>query len=249
LVVPSSRPRTCSILLGARPAQPCANHHRQQPHPRARPTARAAATTGTGGGATSSGSGGGGSNDGGERPSNGHRGKRLRGGLAKTPGLFEVQDVSPPPRSLGVYALPPNTHTQDVIELCCAEPAAARGDDGESDSDGRPASPGASPDGGGGGEDAAVRRYIVTALVLQFKLVAGRYKREHSRLEVQPMGRFLTNLQLESAFRAKPFKGSKGGGKQAGGGGGGGGGGKLGAGEDGDGSGDAGSGGKKGGGR
>jgi hypothetical protein len=38
--------------------------------------------------------------------------------------------------------------------------------------------------------------YVVTGLVLQYKLQRGRYVREHSRLEVQPTGRWLLNMML-----------------------------------------------------
>lgn len=39
--------------------------------------------------------------------------------------------------------------------------------------------------------------YIVSAVVLQYKLVRGRYQREHSRLEVMRLNRHLTNIMLE----------------------------------------------------
>jgi hypothetical protein len=177
-----------------------------------RPTALTRASPGDaagGAGAGSNGSGSGGSG-------RGSGGKRLRGNRAREPGLFEIKDVSPPPRSLGVYALPPNTHTQDVIELrvdpsatedwqatgatAAASAAVVSASSSSSSSD----------DDAPADDEAAVRRYIVTALVLQFKLVAGRYRRDHSRLEVQPVGRYLTNLALESAFRAKPYQKNKG---------------------------------------
>ena len=32
-------------------------------------------------------------------------------------GLFEVKDVSPPPRVLGIHSLPPDTHNGDQIEV------------------------------------------------------------------------------------------------------------------------------------
>ena len=32
-------------------------------------------------------------------------------------GLFEVKDVSPPPRTLGIHSLPPDTHNGDQIEV------------------------------------------------------------------------------------------------------------------------------------
>lgn len=145
-------------------------------------------------------------------------GKRLRGNRAREPGLFEIKDVSPPPRSLGVYALPPNTHTQDVIELrvdpsSTTEDWQATGATAASAASAAvvasTASSSSSDDDAPADDEAAVRRYIVTALVLQFKLVAGRYRRDHSRLEVQPVGRYLTNLALESAFRAKPYQKKK----------------------------------------
>jgi hypothetical protein len=40
------------------------------------------------------------------------------------------------------------------------------------------------------------KEYVVTALVLNFKLRRGRYERDHSKLEVQRTGRFLYNQYL-----------------------------------------------------
>lgn len=80
------------------------------------------------------------------------------------PGLFEVHDVSPPPRSLGIHALPPNTHNGDQIEV----------------------------------EGSA---FLVQAVVMQYKLVRGKYRRDHARLEVQNTGRMLANLYLEEMYR------------------------------------------------
>lgn len=39
--------------------------------------------------------------------------------------------------------------------------------------------------------------YIVSSVVLKYKLVKGKYQRDHNRLEVQRFGRYLTNLYLE----------------------------------------------------
>lgn len=36
---------------------------------------------------------------------------------ARQPGLFEIKVTTPPPRSLGIYALPPLTHTGEEIEI------------------------------------------------------------------------------------------------------------------------------------
>ena len=36
---------------------------------------------------------------------------------ARQPGLFEVKVTTPPPQSLGIYALPPLTHTGEEIEI------------------------------------------------------------------------------------------------------------------------------------
>ncbi|GAB4818638.1 hypothetical protein N2152v2_005684 [Parachlorella kessleri] len=92
----------------------------------------------------------------------GRRGKHNK--KARAPGLFEVQDISPPKRSLGIHALPPTTHNGDEIEV-----------EGSS--------------------------YVVQSVVMQFKLVRGRYEREHARLEVQHTGRFLYNTFLEELYR------------------------------------------------
>ena len=41
----------------------------------------------------------------------------VRSAHSAQPGVFEVQDVSPPPQSLGMHTLPPNTHNGDEIEV------------------------------------------------------------------------------------------------------------------------------------
>lgn len=92
------------------------------------------------------------------------RGKPER--KAIQPGVFEVNVVSPPPRSLGIYALPPNTHNGEEIEV----------------------------DGQG---------YVVTSLVLRYKLVKGKYVRDHNRLDVLPTGRYFLNLMLENLIQAR----------------------------------------------
>lgn len=78
--------------------------------------------------------------------------------------MFEVQDMSPPPCSLGIHALPPNTHNGDQIEV-----------DGSA--------------------------YVVQCVVLQYRLVRGKYRREHAKLEVQGTGRMLANLFLEDLYK------------------------------------------------
>lgn len=69
-----------------------------------------AASGGGGGGGGSWGSGSSNSSSGGRRSGKAER-------KARQPGLYEVKVVTPPPRSLGVHALPPNTHNGDLIEL------------------------------------------------------------------------------------------------------------------------------------
>lgn len=79
---------------------------------------------------------------------------------ARQPGVFEVQEVSPPPRSLGIHALPASTSNGDWIDV--------------------------------GGS-----AYVVQSVVLQYKLVRGRYQRDHQRLEVTAGGRLLAEQFLE----------------------------------------------------
>jgi hypothetical protein len=114
-------------------------------------------------------SGGAGSSSNNSGHSSSNSGRRLskggRGGKAKAPGLFEISVATPPPRSLGIYALPPLTHNGEEIEV----------------------------EGAG---------YVVTSVVVQFKLRQGKYVREHNKLEVLPTGRWLLNLQLESLLKA-----------------------------------------------
>ena len=44
--------------------------------------------------------------------------------------------------------------------------------------------------------------YIVDSLVIQYKLVKGRYERSHHRLDVLSTSRYLLNRNLESVFSA-----------------------------------------------
>lgn len=44
--------------------------------------------------------------------------------------------------------------------------------------------------------------YVVTGLVLQYKLQRGKYVRHHSRLEVQKTGRFFLNQMLNNLIQA-----------------------------------------------
>ncbi|EFN56875.1 hypothetical protein CHLNCDRAFT_51665 [Chlorella variabilis] len=102
---------------------------------------------------------------------------------ARQPGLFEVEDMSPPSRSLGIHALPPNTHNGDQVEI-------------------------------------AGSSYVVQSVVLQFKLVRGKYRRDHARLEVQGTGRWMANLYLENVFQLDaPPEGGGGSGSGSGSGG------------------------------
>ncbi|GIL70704.1 hypothetical protein Vretimale_3814 [Volvox reticuliferus] len=88
------------------------------------------------------------------------------GKKAKQPGLYEVRVVTPPPRSLGIFALPPNTQCGEEIDV----------------------------------EGAS---YVVTTVVLQYKLRGGKYVRNHNRLDVQPTGRWLVNQMLEDLIKAR----------------------------------------------
>jgi hypothetical protein len=43
---------------------------------------------------------------------------------------------------------------------------------------------------------------VVTGLVLKYKLVKGKYVRDHNRLEVQPTGRYFVNMMLDNLIKA-----------------------------------------------
>lgn len=79
---------------------------------------------------------------------------------ARQPGLFEVNVVTPPPRSLGIYALPPLTHNGEEVDI----------DQGS---------------------------FVVTSVFIRYRLEKGKYVRDHSRLDVEPTGRWLLNKHLD----------------------------------------------------
>ena len=43
--------------------------------------------------------------------------------------------------------------------------------------------------------------YVVSSLVVQYKLRKGRYERDHNRLEVQQTGRYLVNMYLNQCMQ------------------------------------------------
>lgn len=45
--------------------------------------------------------------------------------------------------------------------------------------------------------------YVVTSLLIQYKLVRGKYVKDHHKLEVQPTGRYFVNMMLENLIEAK----------------------------------------------
>jgi hypothetical protein len=45
------------------------------------------------------------------------------------------------------------------------------------------------------------QEYVVTSLILQYKLHRGRYVRDHSKLEVLRTGRYLYNEYLKSMMK------------------------------------------------
>jgi hypothetical protein len=51
-----------------------------------------------------------------------------------------------------------------------------------------------------------VQDYVVSGVVLQYKLVRGRYEREHNRLEVLSTGRYITNAWLQHLMDSSPAK-------------------------------------------
>lgn len=67
---------------------------------------------------------------------------------------------TPPPRSLGAHALPPDTHNGDRVEI---------------------------------GGDA----FVVRGVVVNYRLVKGRYVRAGQTLEVSTQGRFLVEKFLD----------------------------------------------------
>ena len=105
-------------------------------------------------------------------------------------GLFEVQRINPPPKSLGIHSLPVNTHNGDQITIddevgpCFHEVSLLLFVSDQSPMTRKHGAP-------------HVQDFVVTSLVLQYKLVGGRYQKDHNRLEVQQTSRYIVNLYYE----------------------------------------------------
>eukprot|EP01024_Parvocaulis_polyphysoides_P021608 TRINITY_DN2023_c0_g1_i2.p2 TRINITY_DN2023_c0_g1~~TRINITY_DN2023_c0_g1_i2.p2 ORF type:complete len:121 (-),score=3.22 TRINITY_DN2023_c0_g1_i2:276-638(-) len=89
--------------------------------------------------------------------------RRGKGRKAQTPGMFEVEEITPPKRSLGIHCFHPNTHCGEEIEV----------------------------EGQG---------YVVSCVVLRYKLERGKYIRDHNKLEVQKTPRYFLNLMLNDLY-------------------------------------------------
>eukprot|EP01025_Chloroclados_australasicus_P066274 TRINITY_DN9098_c0_g2_i2.p4 TRINITY_DN9098_c0_g2~~TRINITY_DN9098_c0_g2_i2.p4 ORF type:complete len:125 (-),score=13.59 TRINITY_DN9098_c0_g2_i2:462-836(-) len=94
------------------------------------------------------------------------KGKKGKGKKARAPGLFEVEEISPPRRSLGIHCFHPNTHCGEEIEV----------------------------EGQG---------YVVSSVVLRYKLERGKYVRDHNKLEVQKTPRYFLNLMLKDLYEER----------------------------------------------
>lgn len=132
---------------------------------------------------------------------------------AQDPDRFEVRVTSPPPRSLGVHSLPPNTSSGEVIEV--------EGDwymvkkmvcqvSGAGVATARPQSRRAwpvarSPVRPPGREPGAAHRPAP-----QYQLEKGKYVRNYNRLEVERSERYITNMWLDQLFENSGKRGSGG---------------------------------------
>jgi len=79
--------------------------------------------------------------------------------------MYEVKVVTPPPRSLGIHSLEPNTGCGDQVEV-----------EGEG-------------------------TFVVSRVVMKYRLEQGKYVKDHNRLEVQPTSRYFLNLMLDDIYQ------------------------------------------------
>ncbi|GBF99668.1 hypothetical protein Rsub_12487 [Raphidocelis subcapitata] len=109
-----SQPACTGGAVGPRSAAPAwgVPAARSGPHRRGGLPLQAALRDGGGSSGSDGGSGGGASGGGG---GGGGGPKRQRARKPKQPGVFEVRLLTPPPRSLGVYELPPLTHNGEEV--------------------------------------------------------------------------------------------------------------------------------------
>ncbi|KAF8069411.1 hypothetical protein HT031_001526 [Scenedesmus sp. PABB004] len=105
--------------------------------------------------------------------------------------------MTPPPKSLGIYALPPNTHNGEEIEIDGAGYVVTSLVLKYRASGGARAARAARA---GTGAAARARRCADASAAARARaqLHKGRYVRDHSRLEVQPTSRFFLNIMLDS---------------------------------------------------
>ena len=97
---------------------------------------------------------------------------------------YEVEDVSPPPQNLGIQSLPPVSYFYlflnfqqlyiVVLHTSILTPK---------------------PQNTHNGDQIEVKgdSYVVQKVILRYRLVRGRYRQDHRRLEVRRTGRFLYN--------------------------------------------------------
>ena len=119
---------------------------------------------------------------------------------------YEVRDVSPPPKNLGVHPLPTNTQCGAVVTVIPRTEAEQRRTDDpwegwgvedavEENEEETRGAPDAADD------DAEAAAYVVQSVTYRYKLERGRYVRDGKRLDVQPQGRFFAQLMLDRCLR------------------------------------------------
>ena len=103
-------------------------------------------------------------------------------------GLFEVKDLSPPPKVLGIHSLPPDTHNGDQIEVegqvCLSVCSLLIKSHSAVLS-----------------LSLTIQDYIVDSVTLHYKLVGGKYQRDHNQLAVHSTSRFFLNKYLDHMYK------------------------------------------------
>ena len=99
----------------------------------------------------------------------------------RNPALFEVNDISPPPESLGVHSLPPVRVCHSVergsFHLFLSHFVSQNTTNGDE-------------------IEVNGQSYIVKTTTIRYKLERGRYVRDKKRVDVLGTSRYLSNLYL-----------------------------------------------------
>ncbi|XRB11520.1 hypothetical protein RI054_03g13530 [Pseudoscourfieldia marina] len=122
------------------------------------------------------------------------------------PEMYEMRDISPPPRDLGTHPLPPNTQCGAVVTVVPSAKESEGSDDSwagwlEDESEQEECQVEQEEEDASVSPDNA-ETFVVRRVTYRYRLERGRYVKNGKRLDVQQQGRYFVEKHLNEILSA-----------------------------------------------